>query len=406
MEDTANFQRTYPEAPNWAVALFDKANTTFNELNSFKTRVECVERDVLSSKSQADDAKAIAYETRDQVEELEDKVNKLETSCSQLKRHIEHLEDYGRRENLKIDGLSESPNESVPELLEKVYDMFSTNLQIENARDIKIDRCHRLGRKSNKGHPRTVIVRFNWSADRDRVWGRREKLYKADPKSGISMREDYSQATEHARKVLYPYVKAAKVAKAKYTMKGSTLIIEGKQYSTDNIHEIPHKYHPVSTSTREKDDKIIFHGKESPFSNFHHAKFKVLENTFSSSEQFYQFKKAEYFKDDQTARKILAQIDPLECMKLGYKVKGFKESEWRKVDRNYMHDGNLAKFLQNPHLKTTLIDTGDKTIAESSKDSYWGTGKPIYHPTAFSDWHGNNHHGQGLMLLREQLRNT
>ena len=141
-------------------------------------------------------------------------------------------------------------------------------------------------------------------------------------------------------------------------------------------------------------------------SNFHPAKFKVGNDTYYHSEQFYQQKKAEYFKDDVCARKILIERDPLQCMKLGFRVKKFDQKVWDQVAKNYMIDGNTAKFMQNPSLRDQLLATGDKVLAESSPDPYWGTGQPIYSKVAFSKttWSGSNHHGEGLMLIRERLR--
>ena len=140
------------------------------------------------------------------------------------------------------------------------------------------------------------------------------------------------------------------------------------------------------------------------FSNFYHAPFKVENTVYQTSEQYYQSKKGEHFHDDISTRKILLQSDPLECMTMGQRIKGFKESEWLKVDRKYMMEGNMAKFSQNPMLKAALLATGEKTLAESSaKDAYKGTGKSFHNKTAFSDWHGLNHHGKGLMLIRQRL---
>lgn len=401
--DYTQFHDRFPEAPDWALALYEKESCTFNEVSNIKERLCRAEDDAGVARNLADDAKQIAYEARDHAEELEDRVKKLENENKQLKDRVRSMEDYTRRENLKIDGIEEGADETLMQLIGKVQNLFK-DLGIEDLESIRIDRCHRLGRKGSDAgsRPRTVIIRFNWSADRTRVWEKRNILFKN--KSKIFIREDFSKETEEARKTLYPYAKSAKIANLKHTFKGNKLLIDGKMYSADNLEAIPAELHPSSNATREQGDKVIFHGSSSIFSNFHNAPFKVQGTTYNSSEQFYQHKKAEHFHDDITADKIKRQKDPLQCMILGKKVKGYSETEWLKVDRKYMHQANLAKFSQNKQLCDALIATGDKILAESSKDMYWGTGTPITSPNAFGEWIGLNFHGKGLMLIRETLR--
>ena len=214
---------------------------------------------------------------------------------------------------------------------------------MQEARAIRVERCHRIGKKSTStAKPRTVIIRFNWYADRVNVWSKRREL--AGTK--LYLKEDFSRDTEEARKVLYPYVKAARVAKVPHSVVGDKLIIKGKPYTRDTIAAIPADIDPVRACTRQNENTVIFHGRDSPFSNFHHAPFTVNNVQFNSSEQFYQLKRAEYFEDKVTAQKIKQQNDPLECMRLGRKVKGFDEDAWHKVDENYMIDANVAKYTQ------------------------------------------------------------
>lgn len=403
--DAKSFMENYPEAPSWAVALYSKVTKSFDDLTEIKSSLQDIESNTKTAGRVADDAKQIAFEARDHCENLEDRVTKLEEENKNLMRQMQEHEDYSRKVNLRIDGLEEQKDETVTQLLDKVYSLFQKELAIEDARTIQIGRCHRIGRFSQSLHPRTTIVRFVSIGDRDKVWGNRFQLRK-NPGCKIYLREDLSKHTEADRKILYPYMKGAKVAGAKTTFRGSSLIIDGKSYSSDAVHDIPDKFHPKNACQRENQDMIIFHGRESPFSNFHNSPFKIVNEQFMHTEQFYQFKKAEYFKDDITARKIKLQPDPLECMKLGFKVKNYKENDWQMVARNYMYDGNLAKFSQNLSLKDLLMSTGNKILAESSQDEYWGTGRRIYDQSALNKdtWTGSNHHGEGLMLLRDRLK--
>ena len=181
---------------------------------------------------------------------------------------------------------------------------------------------------------------------------------------------------------MYPYVKAAKIAGAKHTLKGGLLILNGKKYTTATAKNIPKTFQPSQNAARNGDNLIIFHRSDSPFSNFYPPKFKIEDNEYDQNEQLYQSKKADHFKHVGLAAKICVSSSALDCMKLGKRVKSYNEAEWARVEQKVMFDGVLAKFAQNPDLKEILKATGTKKLAESSGDRKWATGLPMYHPNA------------------------
>ena len=67
----------------------------------------------------------------------------------------------------------------------------------------------------------------------------------------------------------------------------------------------------------------------------------------------------------------------------------------------------VAKFTQCAPLRKTLLNTGDRTLIESSPSSlYWGSGMHIRHKDALnSEVHkGNNHMGRILMEVRDSIK--
>ena len=70
-----------------------------------------------------------------------------------------------------------------------------------------------------------------------------------------------------------------------------------------------------------------------------------------------------------------------------------------------MFEGALAKFSQNKTIRTELLNTNKKDLAESSPDLKWATGLPLHHPSAFDKnlWVGSNQLGNCLMLVRDRL---
>ena len=68
------------------------------------------------------------------------------------------LEDRSHRNNLRIDGIEEKPNETWEECEENVQQMIKEKLGITEP--IEIGRCHRISKQKKPNRPRTVISRI------------------------------------------------------------------------------------------------------------------------------------------------------------------------------------------------------------------------------------------------------
>ena len=103
----------------------------------------------------------------------------------------------------------------------------------------------------------------------------------------------------------------------------------------------------------------------------------------------------------------MRMTNPVDIMRLGKNVVNFKEDEWEPVCREVMLRGNLAKYTQNPSLRSFLLATGDKELLESSRhDTYWGTGVGLNSKNALiaNDFKGKNHLGLILSTVRDHMK--
>ena len=391
IQSDQEFQRQYPGAPDWALGFF-------NKMSDMTTRLERVEAKIDITREVAIEAQKRSVDNTTRTDELEQRIQQLE-------RQMQVQEDYSRRSNLRIEGIPEAqnPDGEFEELYQVVQKLFHDELQLEG--DIRLERCHRLGKtpSSSKNRPRPILIRFSWFQDRIRVWNSKKKL----KGSRVVIREDFSHETEKNRKLMYQYFKAAKIRGVKkVSLRGDVLNIDGQSFTVNTASRIPNEYHPSANATLQNEQVIIFHGRESPFSNFYQAKFQVGDHEYTDNEMFYQSRKAEYFNDEHLAAKIRAAKDPLDSYKLGWRVKGFNEKRWAAAEQGVMFDGAIAKFSQNPNLRQQLLSTDEKILAESSSDMRWATGLPLHHASAFdqSSWRGENNLGKVLMLVRDRIK--
>ena len=146
--------------------------------------------------------------------------------------------------------------------------------------------------------------------------------------------------------------------------------------------------------------------KSSYPSQWYITSFTIDGINYNCCEQYMMAEKAKFFKDEDTRTLIMNATEPKEHKKLGREVKNFNEDEWNAVADEIVFQANLAKFSQNPQLKTTLINTGNKLFVECSPyDKIWGNGLNISdtlntHP---DNWLGTNRLGKAIMRVREVI---
>lgn len=148
--------------------------------------------DRLNLKAVVEEAVAAALKTaHDEIGRLTEVVNTLEDQVAELQDQLEHrtddLEQYQRRNNIRIFGIQEKKGEDTDKLvLRVVNEQLGVELPLQS-----IDRSHRVGRPPKPGpdgevRHRAIIVRFTSYRDRRRVF----EAKKALKGSGVAIRED------------------------------------------------------------------------------------------------------------------------------------------------------------------------------------------------------------------------
>jgi len=150
----------------------------------------------------------------------------------------------------------------------------------------------------------------------------------------------------------------------------------------------------------------FFWQTESPFSQWHPARFVVDGVSFNCAEQYMMYGKAMLFGDEEVAQKILRASSPIQQKKLGRNVKNFDQGAWEANCKRIVYEGNYAKFAQNEDLLHKLLQTAGTTLVEASPvDPIWGIGLAEDDPSALDrkQWRGKNWLGEVLTGIREDL---
>ena len=220
------------------------------------------------------------------------------------------------------------------------------------------------------------------------------------------MEREYSKATKKKRRLLHPVIKAArKMTKyqKKCRMEGSHVVLDGTHYYRENIHTLPPELAADKVTSETNNETIAFFGELHPLSNLHPCKFEYERETFHSSEQLIQLKKAELFEDDIARERILNSTNTQDSKEIAIDITNYDKDKWNTSAEDLCYEGIRQKFLQNPRLHGYLLDTGNKTIVEATYDNVWGTGKPLgnEHCLNPTKWTSVGLLGKILMQIRD-----
>jgi ribA/ribD-fused uncharacterized protein len=146
---------------------------------------------------------------------------------------------------------------------------------------------------------------------------------------------------------------------------------------------------------------------KSCFSQWFPSPFIANGIVYPTAEHWIMAKKAELFGDKEILEEILKVEKPAIAKELGRKIENFDAEKWNASSYDIVVEGNKHKFLQNGALKTFLLHTGNKIIAEASpSDAIWGIGLSQNDSEGSNPfkWKGTNLLGFALMEVRDYLK--
>jgi ribA/ribD-fused uncharacterized protein len=141
----------------------------------------------------------------------------------------------------------------------------------------------------------------------------------------------------------------------------------------------------------------------------HAAEFKSDGHIFKNVEQYYQYRKAKYFEDNDILETLLKVSEPVRLRQLGRQVRGFNQEKWNTMIEIVLFAGNHLKFIQNPNMARVLLETEDKVLTYMNPaDTIWGTGLDMLDSRIKEpfEWPGENIFGFSLMDVREEIKDS
>jgi ribA/ribD-fused uncharacterized protein len=338
------------------------------KLNNIKDSLIQVEKDLMSTK---------------------DENAKLKADNALLHDRINSQEAYSRRNNLILHNV---PEDQAP--LKITVCRILSNMGITNVDTISFEAIHRIGRYT-RAKPKPLLFCLSHRPDRDRIWSAKRNLKGTQ----FQLEED------KARRTLMPVMMAARTNKKKVMFIKDKLKVEGHIYGVNDMSKLPDYLNPEQGCIKQSRDTLCFFSRHTPLSNFYQCPIKVEDHVYNCVEQYLQKLKAETMGDEETAIKIMSEIDPTKQKVLSRTIKG-DEKKWKSKASTITYKAIRAKFEQNEVLREYLLASGTKTLGEASKDNDWGIGATLHNPHILdrNSWTGQNWLGKLLMKARDELK--
>lgn len=132
---------------------------------------------------------ATLEEKVEKLTKMNERVDALEERAVTLESKQDDLEQYTRRNSVRISGISETPNEDI---YTRTIETLNTAMVLNPPLDVShIDRLHRVGRSKSDGTPRQVLVKFTSYQHRQRIMKKRSVLKNAG--SPLFINEDLTK---------------------------------------------------------------------------------------------------------------------------------------------------------------------------------------------------------------------
>lgn len=347
-------------------------------------------------------AKQIEKEWKKEVmAEIDRRFKKIEDDkyCTSLKDQA-----FRNRHNLVITGAKEDPDKST---FQVVKNFFNDTLKLKN---LNVHSAARLGVQSGMDgtYNRPIMVKFNNLTHRNKVWRKRKAIPMEGNNAKIRIQADLPKALREGMQSLYRVVTAASkiphFEDAK--VQDYQLTVNGETYQITDLDMLPERIRLSTLSSPQSETHLVFFTRHAILSNHFPANFKVNEQHFDSMEQYLAVKRAELSEKEDFVYKAIHAKDPVQAKYVLNALHGDHQEQWEgKLDELVM-TGLRAKFMQNPHLRDYLANTGNLILGEASTNARWGIGMDLNNPDVLNStkWlESGNLLGRSLMKLREEI---
>lgn len=345
------------------------------------------------------------------IEEIERIARSQANEQTVLKTKINDIDHRMRRKRIVITNLDGKFDK---DLRSEVFNLLA--LIYEDIGYDELDIVTRMGaNNAATRYWKPVLVSFLYEETRNVILRNKSKI---NGKTGRSkyprvwISEDSNSEVRRGMAEMSKILRAAR-GMSEYDdtkITGAGILIKNHLYTRGNLDKVPEKLRLVNVTTEVGDNYVAYAGEHAPLSNmFSKCKINFGGYTFSSAEQLFLWSKAEFARNDKMQQAILNEANPFTCKKM---MKGIKPNKWADIELQMLEKAVKAKFMSSTMLMNELRRTGNKTLIEATRGSFWGAdlvvggsfkGQTATEIFAAKKWTGQNKMGNLLEKIRGDI---
>lgn len=405
-----------------------KTMVSLNEEKVSKDDIKVLEEEMVSIKSSCQSAleraEALSSGQNELIERQEQEIANLRLNQSRLKyqQHLttERLNVYDIRSkhlSITIDGLPEALDKSV---IDSVIDRVHLDTEAKLVKE-DFQLAYRVGKPviepeggvdegANGGEtphkrPRQIRAKLSNDKAKEKIMNARGKLKKNNDKSSVWINESLPEEYRRRKIMLKELVKFINKKPNDYAaIESGGLRLNDQFIEPSQLDDLPDEFHPSNVQILNVGEGgLAFAGEWAYLSNMYRCPVYYMDLDFTSSEQAYQFSKADFHGCAKKAVKILHLEDPFDIKKVGNSI--IDSQDWLDNRDTIIEEIIREKFVQNPTIRERLQLTGDKEIYEATLGPHWGINAGLRSKTTRTcTGNGENAIGKILMNIRSEFR--
>ena len=210
----SNFAQAMSEINNLCADVNARLSILKNATDDLRTSLDAAWVDIEALKQ-------LYEQNKLQLAELAEWKCRLQTEVSATKARAIKLDNYTRRENIRLLNVPESQDENCKEILCGVM----AAVKIEGANNTEFHAVHLIGKQRDDGKPRPIIARFVNREKRNDLWYRRKELAKSPSHRLVP---DYAHETaKEQKKLANALLNARRMNLAPAYIKNGRIFVQG-----------------------------------------------------------------------------------------------------------------------------------------------------------------------------------
>ena len=227
--------------------------------------------------------------------------------------------------------------------------------------------------RARPNKPRPIKLFCSTRLQKGEIFRGLTELKKNQKFADLSLANDLDNDKMIGRKEVYSiFIAAKKLPNVQVKMRGDSIEIDGKLYSLNQFHNLPHNLSLEAASMVQTPNGVAFQGHGAPASSLYQCEIDDGQRIYNCVEQQFVYYKAIDCSVYVAAANVLCESNPYTILDIGKSI--VTTREWEEAEVNVLKSCHRQKLTQNPVIKDKLKSFNTTTFYEATYHKTYGAG--------------------------------